>query len=148
MAPISRGLFKNGHKSLGDYILIVDDDPDAREILDLVLGTLELPTMLATNGDEAVIQINKYPPLLVTLDLSMPKLDGKGVLKALRADPNLAQIPILIFTAGIVNQELATDLNVPLHHVIRKGTMSMTLLRDVVIQILGPKIKIDESATH
>lgn len=121
----------------GDHILIVDDDPDTREILDLVLGTLEIPVHQAHDGREALNDILTKRPRLILLDLSMPGLDGQAVLEALRVSADTAALPVIVFTASPVTPELSDRLHVPPSRIIRKGNLSMTRLRDMALGILG-----------
>ncbi len=120
-----------------DHILIVDDDPDTREILDLVLGTLEIPVHQARDGREALNDILTSRPRLIMLDLSMPGLDGRAVLDALRVSADTAALPVIVFTASPVTPELAEQLHVPPSRILRKGNLSMTRLRDIALGILG-----------
>jgi CheY-like chemotaxis protein len=124
-------------------ILIVDDDPDAREILDLILRTLDIPILQATNGQEALEMIESGPLLLIVLDLSMPHLDGEGVLSRLRENQETASIPVIIYTAKTLADEELVRLDVPMSMVVRKGRLSMTHLRDLVIEILGSRLTLD-----
>jgi threonine synthase len=117
-------------------ILIVDDDPDAREILNLVLGTLDISIIQAVNGIEALDAVATEIPLIMVLDLSMPNLDGEAVLGRLRENPQTAEVPIIVFTAKTLTVEELTRLNVPNQMVVRKGKLSMTHLRDLVMDIL------------
>lgn len=128
---------------MGRYILVVDDDPDVREILDLVLATLEIPVAQARDGHEALDLIAEERPLLLVLDLSMPTLDGRAVLERLRANPETAAVPVLVFTADNTGPELSEELRVPLSRIMRKGNLSMTHLRSIAIQVLGSAVKAD-----
>ena len=88
---------KNGlHRS----ILIVDDDPIARELLGAMLGDL-YKTFYAQDGLEAmdVIKREYHTLSLVLLDLHMPKLDGFTLLKKLHADNELRRIPVIVLTS-------------------------------------------------
>jgi DNA-binding response OmpR family regulator len=80
-------------------ILIVDDDPPTRETLTTLLsdGSYELVT--ATNGTEALTIASELLPDLILLDVMMPVVDGFEVCRRLRADPRLAEVPIIMLTA-------------------------------------------------
>lgn len=130
---------------MGRSIVIVDDDPDAREILNLILGTLEIPIRQASDGAEALKLILDDLPLLIVLDLAMPNVDGRAVLRELRADASTKNIPVIIFTAEDIAPEKAEELGVPLSMMIRKGSVSMTRLRELVTQLLVDVINIDLS---
>src|SRR5215510_10760087 len=94
-------------------ILIVDDDPDAREILGLILGTLDITIVQAENGFKALEAVEIETPLLIVLDLSMPHLDGEGFLQRLRESPKTAEVPVIVYTAKTLTSEELTRLSVP-----------------------------------
>ena len=80
-------------------ILVVDDDP---AVLDLVVTRLEIAgyeTRQARDGAEAVDRLGEVRPAAMILDLSMPGLDGFGVLDLIAQRPDLASIPVLILSA-------------------------------------------------
>lgn len=130
---------------MAEDIVIVDDDPDAREILQLVLGTLEVPLRQAKDGVEALDLITKDPPLLVMLDLAMPRMDGRAVLAELQSNPKTSNIPVLVFTASPVDEAQARDLHLPISRLMRKGGLSMTQLRKAVIEHVKEHISLDLS---
>jgi two-component system LytT family response regulator len=76
-------------------ILIVDDEPLAREGIKLMLGS-DLQVMEARNGREAVTKIRDERPDLVLLDVQMPRMDGFGVVEAVGAD----KMPAVIFVTA------------------------------------------------
>ena len=80
-------------------ILIVDDDPDVREAVKIILETQPYELIFASNGEECLEQVKKDTPDLIILDLLMPKKDGFEVIKELREHPSYPRIPILVLTA-------------------------------------------------
>ncbi len=80
-------------------ILIVDDDPDVREAVKIVLETQPYELTFASNGEECLEQVKKSRPDLIILDLLMPKKDGFEVIKDLRGYQSYPRIPILVLTA-------------------------------------------------
>jgi DNA-binding response OmpR family regulator len=80
-------------------ILIVDDDPSARDIVGRRLEIKGHEIIYGENGWEALDLIERERPDLVSLDMMMPGLDGIGVIKRVRADPNHVSLPILMLTA-------------------------------------------------
>jgi CheY-like chemotaxis protein len=75
----------------------------------------------------------------IVLDLSMPQLDGEAVVLKLRKNPGTADVPVIIFTAKTLTDEEMTRLSVPAHMIVRKGRLSMTNLRGLVMDILSSK---------
>jgi CheY-like chemotaxis protein len=80
-------------------ILIVDDLPDSREILEEILTAPHHRLILASNGAEALVHATHHLPDLVLLDVMMPGMDGFEVCRQLRADTRTAEMPIILLTA-------------------------------------------------
>jgi signal transduction histidine kinase/CheY-like chemotaxis protein len=77
-------------------ILVIDDDPNARELL---LRTLELDghvVVTAGSGEEGLDLARRLQPMLITLDIMMPGMDGWAVLRKIKADPELQHIPVVM----------------------------------------------------
>ena len=79
-------------------ILVVDDDPDAREFLTTVLADNGYQTITAEDGAEAITKIEQNPPDLVSLDITMPEKSGVAVYRALKEDDRFKDIPVIIIT--------------------------------------------------
>ena len=79
-------------------ILVVDDDPDAREFLTTVLQDNGFATATAENGAEALKRIEEKLPDLVALDITMPEKSGVAVYRTLKEDERLKHIPVIIIT--------------------------------------------------
>jgi two-component system, NtrC family, response regulator AtoC len=75
-------------------VLVVDDDPDIREILKDRLAPLGHPVITAENGKQALDLISREVPAVMFIDLQMPVMDGMAVLKKLKEHPELAVIVI------------------------------------------------------
>ena len=80
-------------------ILVVDDEPDALEILGFKLKEAGYVPLFAKDGARALTAAREERPALIVLDLMLPEVDGLEVCKILRRDPMTATIPILMLTA-------------------------------------------------
>ena len=80
-------------------ILIVDDDPTARETLTAMLEGEDYDLALAKDGFEALRMLDQNQPDVILLDVMMPGMDGFEVCRRIRATPKVAEVPILILTA-------------------------------------------------
>jgi CheY-like chemotaxis protein len=80
-------------------IIIADDYADNRELLSIMLSVFGHEIVEARDGLECLRIARENPPDLILIDLSMPVLDGLGVLRELRADERTRQIPCVAFTA-------------------------------------------------
>ena len=81
----------------GARVLIVDDDPAARRLLDVRLRALECEVVMAADGRQALVSIQKESPALVLLDLEMPLMGGMELLRTLRGHG--IDLPIIVITA-------------------------------------------------
>ena len=89
-------------------ILCVEDEADiqavARMALELVGG---FQVQVCGSGEEALRQVQTFAPDLILLDVMMPGMDGPSTLKALRALPGMAAVPVVFMTAKVQPSEVA-----------------------------------------
>ena len=96
-------------------ILIVDDEPDALEVLGFNLKNAGYEVTTADDGDNALKKARQQLPDLILLDLMLPEIDGLEVCKLLRRDTATSGIPIIMLTAKaseidrVVGLELGAD---------------------------------------
>lgn len=81
-------------------ILVIDDEPVARQQLENLLTDEGFYVMTASGGSEGIATALRSPPDLVLCDLLMPGVDGFGVLARLRAEPATADTPFIFVTAS------------------------------------------------
>jgi DNA-binding response OmpR family regulator len=84
------------------YLLIVEDDPDIRALLDTTLRFKKYCVVTAKNGREALEILQKEHPTLVIADIMMPQLDGFGLVHRMRINPETRAIPVVFITATYV----------------------------------------------
>ena len=91
-------------------ILVVDDEPDALEILSFKLKEAGYLPLLAKDGARAIALARDERPALIVLDLMLPEVDGLEVCKILRRDPTTASIPIVMLTARAAEMDRVLGL--------------------------------------
>jgi PAS domain S-box-containing protein len=101
--PLARGRNLN--------VLVVDDDPNAVELIAIRILGLAGSVRRAYGGRAAIDAARQELPDLIVLDLMMPDVDGFDVVKALHAHPDTARIPILVVTAKQITAEDRATLN-------------------------------------
>ncbi len=79
-------------------VLVVDDEPDARDYLTTVLQDNGFATVIAKDGTEAIARLEEALPDLVSLDITMPEKSGVSVYRKLKEDDQLKDIPVIIIT--------------------------------------------------
>jgi phosphate regulon transcriptional regulator PhoB len=100
---------------MASRVLVVEDEPDIRDLLAFHLERDGYQVTRATTGREALRQLRAAPPDLVILDLMLPELDGLEVCRRLRADPATAALPVIMLTAKgdevdrVVGLEMGAD---------------------------------------
>lgn len=80
-------------------VLVADDDPDIRFLLEMTLEDGGYEVTLAGDGKTAVEVALDLRPELIVLDIMMPGIDGLCALRSLKADPRTSEIPIVLLTA-------------------------------------------------
>jgi DNA-binding NarL/FixJ family response regulator len=80
-------------------ILIIEDDEQTRENLEIILQMEDFSVRTASNGKAGLALVREQRPDLIVCDVSMPVLDGHGVLRELRGNEETADIPFLFLTA-------------------------------------------------
>ena len=80
-------------------ILYAEDDSEHRIMMRIIMKNTDITLVEANNGQEALQKIQYQRPDLVLLDLFMPKVDGYGVMEALKANPETQNIPIIVLSA-------------------------------------------------
>jgi DNA-binding response OmpR family regulator len=80
-------------------VLIVDDDPNIHLLAEAALAK-NYEVLAAEDGEECLGLLRSSHPDMVVLDLNMPHLGGMAVLKRLRSDPRLSDLPVLVLTVS------------------------------------------------
>ena len=92
-------------------VLIVDDEPNIAISVNFLMSREGLEVLTAHDGEEGLARIRADRPDLVVLDVMMPKLDGFEVCRAVRTDPALAGVRILMLTAKGRAAEIAKGVS-------------------------------------
>ncbi|WP_242338978.1 MULTISPECIES: response regulator [Anaeromyxobacter] len=80
-------------------VLLVDDERDLLSLLDFNLRAAGFETLLATTGEQALIQLRRRVPDIVLLDLMLPDVSGTEVCRQIKADPRTRHVPVVMLTA-------------------------------------------------
>jgi len=97
-------------------ILVVEDNPDSRELVVMVLAHAGYEVIEAANGPEALREAIRHRPDLILMDLGLPGVQGDEVMSRIRSDTRIANIPVVVITAfdrnaGAVKRAMAGGAN-------------------------------------
>lgn len=87
------------------YILVVDDNEDARDVYASYLGYAGYRVGQAENGEEALSKVQHLKPDLIVMDLAMPRLDGWEATRLLKSNPRTSDIRILVLTGQVTDDD-------------------------------------------
>lgn len=112
-------------------VLVVDDSSTIRRILARHLEEASYDVVQAADGRAALDACRADRPDVVLLDVDMPELDGRATLRAMKADPSLADIPVLFLTAHSGGDDVAAGLELGAQDYLRKPCEPVELLARV-----------------
>ena len=92
-------------------ILVAEDDMDIARLVQFQLQFSGYSVTLAPDGAEALKMARKEPPDLILVDWMMPVMDGLQTVKALKTDPALKQIPVILMTARAQGHDIQAGIN-------------------------------------
>jgi len=123
----------------GKTILVVDDEAHVRRFVRHELTSRGYNVIEASGGKEAIDMARKYHPDLITLDIIMPDIDGLDVTAVLKSDPDVADIPVLIFS---VVEEREKGFQLGANDYVTKPVNSDLLMSKIAQLISGGRKKI------
>jgi two-component system response regulator MtrA len=92
-------------------ILVADDDVDIRELVEFKLSTLGHEVVAVADGAAAVDACRAQRPDLAVLDVMMPGVSGLEAIRVIRADPGLADLPVILLTARAQESDVETGFD-------------------------------------
>ncbi len=116
-------------------ILVIEDEPEMRRNLALILRMEGFDALAAENGRIGLETALREKPDLVLCDVMMPELDGYGVLRGLRADPATVGIPFIFLTAKGEKGDQRAGMNLGADDYLTKPVGSQELLEAVTARL-------------
>lgn len=128
---------KNVVKSVGEHtlrLLVIEDDLLLQNLLSLRLSKSNIQFQFCRSGLEAIAKITEYRPTIVLLDLMLPGKNGLEVLAELRALPEIAATPVIIFSNKDNDEERAKAASLGVTSFLVKATTDLSTLIDLIIE--------------
>jgi two-component system, sensor histidine kinase and response regulator len=124
---------------MGNYtILVLDDDPGARTLLEIMLSRTGFTVKLVNDADEALEFLNESLPDLVISDISLPGMDGIEFVKLLREQERTVELPVIILSAHHDEPTINKALRAGATEFMKKP-LKMDGLREKLIQLIETK---------
>jgi CheY-like chemotaxis protein len=123
-----------------EAVLVIEDDPQMRDMLRRNLIREGWRVTEAANGKLGVEQLARHVPSLILLDLMMPEMDGFEFMHQLRQRANCRHVPVIVITAKDLTEHDRQRLNGQVVRIIQKGSASQTdLLAQVRSLLASPR---------
>lgn len=116
----------------GWKIVVIDDEEDSLEVAEIILLEYGADVYTAANGNEALDLIRRVQPRFVISDLSMPVLDGWGLIDGMKKDPQLATIPVIALTAHAMLGDRERAIVAGFHNYLTKPLTVDSFMADLV----------------
>jgi len=117
-------------------ILLVDDSKLQRVVVQRILVKAGYEVILAADGEEGLQSARQNSPDLILLDMMLPRLDGVGVLEALKKDPKMAHIPVIVMT-GLSQRNEEKLKSVGAASFYQKSELGVERGADTLLQLVG-----------
>lgn len=127
LAPIRRDILQNW------TVVVVDDEPDSLEVAVRILRHYGAEVQTAINGHEGLHTIRTVRPKLVISDLSMPEMDGWGMLTELKLDRTTMDIPVIALTAHAMVGDRERAIMAGFHNYLTKPLTPATFMKDLLV---------------
>jgi len=111
-------------------ILVIEDDPDARNLIETILKQSGYDVVLAADGHEGLDKAAEASPNLIITDIAMPRLDGLRLIQLLRTMPAFRYLPILAITS-FGTERAAEALKVGANQALARPVRNELLLQSV-----------------
>jgi len=135
--PGKSGPNENGSRGVkARDVLVVDDEPDIRNVLEQAISEAGYTVRTAAGGLEALRLMSQAQPGVILLDLMMPDMDGFEVLQRIRGNPLTSQIPVVVLTAKILTAQDYERLQRDANQIIQKGSRPLEEILDELQTLL------------
>ena len=123
-------------------VLVIEDEPDIRELIEFNLMKYDYNVLLANNGEKGLKDARSYEPDLILLDLMLPGIQGIDVCRVIKSDENIKNTPIIILSALGQEEDIVKGLDAGADDYVSKP-FSLDILNARIKSVLRRYIKND-----
>jgi DNA-binding response OmpR family regulator/DNA-binding CsgD family transcriptional regulator len=128
------------YNSRRDIVLVVDDSAEALGLINAVLEKQNMDVLVALDGKAAITIAQRIKPDIILLDALMPNMDGFTACKILKADPQLATIPVIFMTGLTESEDIVRGLNAGGVDYITKPIKNNELIARMKVHLSNAKL--------
>lgn len=125
-------------------IVVIDDEPDSLLVADVILTSYGANLHTAENGEDGLTVIRDIHPKFVISDISMPILDGWGVISEMKKDNTLMEIPAIALTAHAMIGDRERAISAGFYNYLTKPLTVETFMQDLVNLIIDIPVLANE----
>jgi len=134
-------------------IVVIDDEEDSLMVAEIILTEYGANLHTASDGAQGLAQIRKVHPKFVISDISMPVMDGWGLIFTIKNDRTLMDIPVIALTAHAMTGDRERAFSAGFHNYLTKPLTANTFIHDLVkllvdIPSLAMDLKIAKGNLH
>ncbi len=122
-----------GDALIGWTVLVVEDEPDAAEIVQILLMMYGAKVEIAVNGREGLEKARSIKPKFIIADLSMPEMSGWEMIKRMQDDRVLASIPVVALTAHAMTGDREKAMQAGFRYFLTKPLHPETFVNDLLV---------------
>jgi CheY-like chemotaxis protein len=141
---------QNEAPAMNETVLLIDDSKFLRRTNELAVSRSGFRVLVAADGDEGLRLAREKVPDVIVLDMLLPKLSGEQLIQALKADPNTAQIPIIVLSSLPQSNE-AKLKNAGAAAYLEKSKLAIeagsTILIQAIESVLRPRSQNSQEST-
>jgi CheY-like chemotaxis protein len=116
----------------GKKVLLVDDEPDSLDVAATLLRMSEAEVITAVSGTDGFAKAKEHRPLFIISDLSMPGMDGWELLKAIKRDESVSDIPVIALTAHAMPGDRRKALHAGFSNYLTKPLQPETFVGNLI----------------
>jgi CheY-like chemotaxis protein len=133
LKPVDRPqLLEKLDQLINRRVLVIDDDPASRYLLQKLLADTRTCVIEASDAHSGLVAARRAKPSLIFLDLQLPDSSGEDVLRELKSDVDLKEVPVAIVTAKLLSNDERDRLATRADAVLQKSELSAALTRGLL----------------
>ncbi len=122
---------------IGVRVAVIDDEPDNLFVAQMLLETYGAEVVTAVDGIDGLRVIRETRPLFVVSDIGMPKMNGEAMVRELKQDAEIANIPVIALSAHAMLDDMDSAISAGFHNYLIKPLRPERFVSDLVNMLIN-----------